>query len=465
MNERRMQFRVGLVVLVTIIIGFLLTAISTPTPSFLRPGYYVDVKVDKAPGVDQYTPVRKNGILIGRVNSIEEQEDGMLLRVKIDSNRPLSKEYQPHIRTTVIGDATIDFEFDFKNKRLPKDAPRVESGFVFTGVVDESPFDAITKFADLKSDFAEAAHSLDQAGDQVAKLASRLNETLGDETKGGKLDHLVETTDRAMTQFANTMNAFNDIFGDLPPGAGRTNTTRPQVPTEPSFNGPPTNNAPPSNSQPMLKARPMSSTQPIYSAQRPADAPSSNLTPPGNVAPPATNLAPPANVAPPAVIVLTDQTTEGREMRMRLRQGLNELPDAIKDLRETLRDFRVVLQSADRNFKNLEGFTEPLGQKGGDIAGSLLKTVTGIDQLVTDLNALTQSINNRNGTIGRLLNDDQLYQNVNVTMYNINQVLGDFRDLLFRLKPVVADARIFMDKIAVEPGRIIGGAVRPSTVK
>jgi hypothetical protein len=160
-----------------------------------------------------------------------------------------------------------------------------------------------------------------------------------------------------------------------------------------------------------------------------------------------------------------DQTPEGREMRLRLRQSLNELPDAIHELRTTLRDFRVVLESANKNFKNLEGFTEALGQKGSDIAASLLKAVSGIDQLVTDLNALTQSINNRNGTIGKLLNDDQLYQNVNVTLYNVNQVLGDFRDLLFRLKPVVADARIFMDKIAVEPGRIIGGAVRPSTVK
>src|SRR6478752_3828723 len=136
MNERRMQFRVGLVVLVTMIIGFLLTALSTPMPSFLRPSYYVNIKCNAAPGVDQYTPVRKNGILIGRVNSIEEQQDGMLLRVKIDSNRPLYKEYEPHIRTTVIGDATIDFEFDFKHKRLPVGAEHVESDYVFTGIVD-----------------------------------------------------------------------------------------------------------------------------------------------------------------------------------------------------------------------------------------------------------------------------------------------------------------------------------------
>src|SRR5262245_61406016 len=113
MNERRMQQGVGAVVLATMTIGFLLAAVSTQLPSFLRPGYYVGIKVDKAPGIDKDTPVRKNGVLIGRVSSIDEQEDGMLVQVRVDKNRPLYAEYVPHIRTNVIGDAVIDFEFDF----------------------------------------------------------------------------------------------------------------------------------------------------------------------------------------------------------------------------------------------------------------------------------------------------------------------------------------------------------------
>ena len=103
-----MQFRVGVVVFATIIIGGLLATLSGPlTTSWLpwgRRSYVVGIKVDKAPGVDQNTPVRKNGILIGRVKSIEEQADGMLLKAEINSNRPLYAEYEPHIRTTVIGD-------------------------------------------------------------------------------------------------------------------------------------------------------------------------------------------------------------------------------------------------------------------------------------------------------------------------------------------------------------------------
>jgi phospholipid/cholesterol/gamma-HCH transport system substrate-binding protein len=411
MNERQMQFRVGVVVFATMIIGGLLATLSGPlTTSWLpwgRHSYIVGIKVDKAPGVDQNTPVRKNGILIGRVKSIEEQADGMLLKAEINSNRPLYAEYEPHIRTTVIGDATIDFEFDFKHKRLAADAQQVPDGYVFNGAADESPFDAIAKFGNLQQDFAEAAHSLNLAGTEVSKLAAKLNETLGDDRKEGKLSHLVDTTDRAMRQFETTLTAFNEILGDAPGGVP-TNVARP-----------PLNGQPPFNQQP------------------------------------------PLNQAPPG----TQPPSSGQEMRRKLREGLNELPDAVRDMRSTMNQFSVVLQSAEKNFKNLEGFTEPLGQKGTDITSALLRAIDGLDRMATDFNSVTQALGNRNGTIGQLLNDDTAYKNFNNLMINANIVLGDVRDIAFRLKPVINDARIFMDKIATEPGRIITGGLNPSPIK
>ena len=38
-------------------------------------------------------------------------------------------------------------------------------------------------------------------------------------------------------------------------------------------------------------------------------------------------------------------------------------------------------------------------------------------------------------------------------------------DLALRLRPILDDARIFTDKIAREPGRIVSGAVNPSIIK
>ena len=124
-----------------------------------------------------------------------------------------------------------------------------------------------------------------------------------------------------------------------------------------------------------------------------------------------------------------------------------------------------MLQSAETNFKNLEAFTEPLGQKGPEVADSIVKAVDGLDQMVNDLEQLPEALNNREGTVGRLLNDPQVYENVNRLMFNANQVLYDINDLMFNGKPVVHDARIFMDKVATEPGRIVTGGLNPSTVK
>lgn len=405
MNERQMQFRVGVVVFATMIIGGLLATLSGPlTTSWLpwgRRTYTVGIKVDKAPGVDQNTPVRKNGILIGRVNSIEEQADGLLLKAEINSNRPLYAEYEPHIRTTVIGDATIDFEFDFKHKRLAADAQPVPDGYEFRGAADESPFDAIAKFGSLQQDFAEAAHSLNQAGTEVSKLAATLNKTLGDDRNEGKLSRLVETTDRAMKQFEITLTAFNEILGDTP-----------------------------GSTAPINVARPLDGQPPL-------------------------NQQPPAGT-PPA---------SGQDMRRKLREGLNELPDAVRDMRATMNQFRVVLQSAEKNFKSLEGFTEPLGQKGTDITSALLKAVNGIDRMATDFNSVTQALGNRQSTFGQLLYDRKAYDNFNTLMLNANTVLADIHDITFRLKPVIQDARIFMSKIATEPGRIVTGGLNPSNVK
>ena len=408
MNERQMQFRVGVVVFATMIIGGLLASLNGPLPTGWLPWghtrYQIGIAVPEAPGVDTNTPVRKNGILIGRVKAIEDKQGGVLLRAEIDGNRPLFTDFEPHVRTTVLGDATIDFI----SRGPAAGAQPVADGTVFQGRVDPNPFDSLGQLGDLKEQFGSASLSLKDAGDQVAKLAKRVNQALGDENDGtnGRVVRLLDTTERAMSQFAQLTSSVNDIIGDSP-----------MAPVPPGVT------------------------------------PLPNGAQPGVVQPPAGT---PPGVQPPA---------SGQQMRQRIRQGLDELPDAIHEFRVTMRDSRVVLQSAEKNFKNLEAFTEPLGQKGPQVADAILKAVEGLDQLVSDLGAVSRALNNREGSIGKLIHDPQVYENLNRLIFNANQVVCEIHQLTFEAKPVVHDARIFMDKVATEPGRIITGGLNPSNVK
>jgi phospholipid/cholesterol/gamma-HCH transport system substrate-binding protein len=228
--------------------------------------------------------------------------------------------------------------------------------------------------------------ALADAGTSVDTLARRVNEAFGAGQEEGRVRRFMDTTERAMDQFAQTMSAINQVIGD----------------------------------------------EPIAPAGQPPVGP---------------------------------QPIDGRQMRQRLRQGLYELPEVITDARTTLSETRSVLQSADRNFRNLEGFTQPLGERGPQIAQSIIDAVDGIDRLVEEFTVLVQALNSREGTLGQLIHNRELYQNLNTLTGNANTVLKYFYDLLKGLRPIVDNVRIFTDKIAQEPGRIVSGAVNPSVVK
>jgi ABC-type transporter Mla subunit MlaD len=399
MNDRQMQFRVGVVMFATMIIGGLLATLNSPLPTGWLTGrgtYDIKIELPEAPGIGQGTPVRKSGLLVGKVHLIEDLDDRIVVHARIDSGRRLFPQYRCQVRTTVLGDATIDFAV----APVPPGATPLADGATVIGEVVGNPLDT---FANLEGDLQITIRALGEAGTEVANLAKRIDTAFGDETQTGRVDSLLDTTERAMKELGDAAAAFNDILGE-------------EVAT---------------------------------------DQPSSQLESTGR---PAAALANFQQQQPDVVVQLP--TTGDR-----LKQALNELPDAVNEFRATMRQFNEVLESADRNFSNLESFTEPLGQSGEQIANSIVRAVDGLDKLVEEFTVLSQSLNNREGTFGQLIHNPQVYQNLNVLIHNANQVVLQLNDLTRQLKPVVDDARIFMDKVATEPGRIISGSLNESWIK
>ena len=72
----------------------------------------------------------------------------------------------------------------------------------------------------------------------------------------------------------------------------------------------------------------------------------------------------------------------------------------------------------------------------------LQTTLETSDKMVTNLNEIVTGIKNGKGTIGLMLNDDQLYKNITETSEALNQVLTDFKEKPYRYMPLKSRRKV-----------------------
>jgi phospholipid/cholesterol/gamma-HCH transport system substrate-binding protein len=143
-------------------------------------------------------------------------------------------------------------------------------------------------------------------------------------------------------------------------------------------------------------------------------------------------------------------------VREDLRKSIAELPQLLTDTRGTMNSMRTTVESVDRNMRNLEGFTGPLGDRGEQIVTRVDRAITSLDDLLGELSDFGKKLNSGQGSLGRIMSDPDLYQNLNKAAQNIAQITCE-------LRPIVNDARVFADKIARHPELLgVRGAIQRS---
>lgn len=142
------------------------------------------------------------------------------------------------------------------------------------------------------------------------------------------------------------------------------------------------------------------------------------------------------------------------ELRSGLRQSLNDMPQFMREARDTLRNaneafdgFKSVSDRASRNLDNLENFTRPLGERGPQLVDNLDGSLANINELLEQLVTFSDRLNSREGTLGALMSDDRLYRRLDRTLANTEEITS-------RIKPILDDLRIFSDKIARDPRQL-----------
>ncbi len=354
MEDRTKEFKVGIVVFATMIITMLLILMNSDfSLSPFKKHYQLQVLVDQAPGVGPGTPVRRRGVLLGRVDTVEDTDDGALITFNIDLEKKIKTNEVARIQSSLIGDAVVEFTPVGPSEGAQPVQP---GGPPLRGMYNPSPFDLL---ANIQGDLRQTIISLGRAGDEVAQLANQVNSVLGDQ-EVQRMDRLLNTTETAMQNFSSVMANLDEVLGD-------------------------------------------------------------------------------------------------ESFKKQLKEGLAQLPGMVSDARAIMEVLQAAVGSADENLKNLQGLTGPLGERGPAIVDSLEGGVENLSQLLGEAALLVKSVNTSEGTIGKLIHDRELYDQVTMAVQQVRQLLANVEVMSRRLRPILDDVRVFTDKIARDPARIARG--------
>lgn len=367
MDENVLKLRVGLFVLIA---GILLTILVFLNSEGWKRQYMVYIKPISAPGVTVGTPVRKNGILIGRVRTVAAEDDHVLLGLAInEDSRIFSNEIASIGAESILGDAVIEILPLSRQER----GVQLNPDDLLTQVsIKRNPMEIVDIALKLEGEISDtlsairiAGQAVDDAGAGIQTLTQTLQVAL--DSDDSELTRMIvefrETAVRAQLALDN----FNQIFENLNEVVGDD--------------------------------------------------------------------------------VLKEQF---KRAIANLPNIFEEVRGTILDTRATIGTFQVVANNTNANLENIETFTSSLKTNGPEILEQINSSLQNVDGLVEQIKEFGQTLNklqSSEGTIGKLINDTEIYDSVLETVENV-------RDVSLKLEPLINDLRLFGDSLARDPGVI-----------
>jgi len=355
MDERIMQFRVGVMVFASFLIALILIVLFGSFPSFAGTDT-IKILFDEAPGVTQDTPVRKSGILIGRVTDVAFAKDAqgrkdsrVVVTAAIERRRRVYQNEICYVQSNLLGDATLEF---VRSGDPSLSIEPIGDGEQIEGHYKRSPMSQLDQWEERISEVMETVNTsgkaLTAASDELGKAAKTVDELLTDNRDN--IDNAINRANQSLALVENVAKAMNNLVGD-----------------------------------PQTQAR--------------------------------------------------------------LKASIDDLPDTIDSMKRTMK-------LAETSLENLSELTGPLRDEGPDAVLKILNTVDQLDGIMSQMNAFSRKLGDPNGSLSRLLEDREMYDHISRTVRNVDQ-------LTEQLKPIMADARVFSDKIARHPELLgVRGAIQ-----
>jgi phospholipid/cholesterol/gamma-HCH transport system substrate-binding protein len=200
MNEQALRFRVGLFVLGTIVLLGVLTFVFSGFPTLFRSHREYTVVFRDAAGVGAGTPVRRSGVRIGEVKSVELDEVTGKVRVTtlIESHHLPHKGDQPTLTRGILGgDVSIDFVPPPEGQ--PPSEP-IEPGSELAGVQQSDALALLNQTSQSVQRYGDMAPDVRRTNEEV-QVAARNWGRLGE-----RMDLLVQTNQEKLVQAIDNLN-------------------------------------------------------------------------------------------------------------------------------------------------------------------------------------------------------------------------------------------------------------------
>jgi phospholipid/cholesterol/gamma-HCH transport system substrate-binding protein len=405
MDENRLRFGVGVLVVASLGIAVILTFFFGAYPNLFAGTYKLRVRFPAAPGVSNETPVLKNGVRIGRVTDIEllnrlrdNGAEGVEIELEIDDQFPLFGAEIPRITSgsLITGAAQIEFvsagdadllelydgqageppdgELDPAERALAERPLEMQETLISYGEVSRDPYEVFNMIGNLESDvrdtlaaIQQAGQSVEAAGRQVDDLAVQVRSFVAvddDPQNEGELRRLTRRADQVLQDFDTAIANINRVFGNE-----------------------------------KFQSDLFSSVE-------------------------------------------------------RLPRVLENAEGTFQTFRATLEEFEGIgesakrtVQAAERTATNVAEFTEPLGENGEELVAAIQQTIADLDRAVIEVGTFTERLNRGGGTLGMLLEDDALY-------WQVKRIADNIERATVQIRPILSDVRVFSDKIARDPRQL-----------
>jgi phospholipid/cholesterol/gamma-HCH transport system substrate-binding protein len=202
MTDKQLQFRVGLFVITAFGVIAAMAVLFGEFQGIFSKQYQLLVHFESAPGVLEGSPVRVNGIPIGKVGDLvlDKERGGVLLILTIDEEYELRSDSIVMLQQSLLGDALLEFTPGVSPDPIDR-----------TQVLEGKPaFDVMAVVQRMETQMTTTMASFEDTSKEWQTVAQNINKLV--DTNEGNLSEVIESTVVSLREFTTTMSTAGKAF-------------------------------------------------------------------------------------------------------------------------------------------------------------------------------------------------------------------------------------------------------------